>query len=276
MKANKDAQQALISILNKIYGEVLAIEERFGIRMDGNDLRPRIEHFHDAIRSLSSGDLGSSRLTVEFLAYDVALLRRIQANPMERSKGNNSPSTSIVSAGNARESIHAMSARVKSELSELYKNYSVLFVALISDPAERDYQSKVDQCNNEVENIAALEKEVKKSSMKMDTNINLETLAYQYIDDPTLLRKILNQFGSKKNRISTREAAAKLSEIMKASDKALKGAEQAHFNFSMAQLGIYENARDVVKSMAMSGLNIVGHFVENAVREATRSGGRGF
>lgn len=274
MKANKTAPQALITILNKIYGEILAIEERFSIRMDGNDLRPRIEYFHDAIRAFSSGDIGNKRLTVEFLAYDVAMLRRIQSNPMERSKGNNSPSTGLMAGGDVLESSLSISARVKSELAGLYKNYSVLFVALLSEPADRDFQSRVEQCNNEVENIAAVEQAAKKAGMKTDTDINLEAMAYQYIDDPALLRKILSQIGSRKNKISAREAADKLSGMIKAADKMIKSVELAHFNFAVGQLAIYENAREVVKAMAMSGMNIVGNFVENAVREATR-GGRG-
>lgn len=64
--------------------------------------------------------------------------------------------------------------------------------------------------------------------------------------------------------------------MMKAADKQIKTVEQAHFAFATAQLAIYENAKEVVKKMAVNGLNIVGNFVENAVREATRGAGRGY
>jgi hypothetical protein len=62
--------------------------------------------------------------------------------------------------------------------------------------------------------------------------------------------------------------------MIKTTDKQIKTIEQAHFSFATGQLAIYENAREVVKKMAVSGMNIVGNFVESAV-QAARSGGRG-
>ncbi len=274
MKANKAAQQALITLLNGIYNEIRPIEEKLSLRLDGSDFRPRIEYFHDAVRALTSGAKAEQRLSVEFLAYDVAMLRSIQANPLLVPKETRklSPGTDMV-AGTAFEG-HAGTGEIKSRLSELYKNYSVLFVALLSEKADHDYESKVNECNDEVKGLAAVEREAKKA-MGKSSGIDIETIIYENMDDPALIQKFLNQFGNKRKGILADEAVKKLSDMMKSADKRIKKAEEAHFTFVTGQLAIYEMAKDVVKKMAMSGLNIVGSFVESAVREATRGGGRG-
>jgi hypothetical protein len=278
MKTNRTGLQALINILNGIYSEIRFIEEKMNIRVDEGDFRPRIEYFHDAVRMLTSGNTGDKRLSVEYLSYDVSMLRFIQANPLSRPKGSKlhfSPSTAVV-ASESPDTAFSKTGSVKSQLMDLYKNYSVLFVALLTENADRDYQSKVNECNEEVENIAVLEHEAKDVIKKRDTAINVEELVHMHIDDPALAQKILAAMGGKKNKILASEAQKKFSEMIKAADKQIKTVEQAHFAFATAQLAIYENAKEVVKKMAMNGLNIVGNFVENAVREATRGAGRGY
>lgn len=276
MKADRSTQLALINILNGIYSEIHNIEEQLQIRIDESDFRPRIEYFHDAVRALTTGGMGNKRLTVEYLSYDVAMLRYIQANPLARSKGgklNLSPGTALMT-GNEPEYSTGRNSNVKVQLSELYKNYSVLFVALLAEPADRDYQSKVETCNEEVENIAYVQKATKAAARNESSEINIEDILQQYMDDPVLARKIFALLGNRKKVIAG-EALKKLSEMMKTSDKQLKATEQAHFTFTTSQLAIYENARDVVKKMAVGGMNIVGNFVQAAVNEASRGGGRG-
>ena len=271
----KPAAQALIPILNGIYSEIREIEAYLGIQVDASDMRPRIEYFHDAIRAVTNGMFGSKRLSVEFLAYDIAMLRHIQGNPLARSKSakeNLSPNTNLVVASDAGS--RANSINYRSKLTESYKNYAVLFVALLSETADRNYQSRIDEHNNDVENIAVLENKAKATLKKQDVEMNIEELVHQYIDEPELAQKILAAFaGRKKAKAST--ALQKFSEMIKNADKQIKTIEEAHLNYTTNQLGIYEGAKDVVKKMAMNGMNIVGDFVENAVRTATK-GGRGF
>jgi len=274
---DRAGQQALINILNGIYSEIRFIEEKMNIRVDEGDYRPRIEYFHDAVRTLTSGNFNDKRLSVEFLSYDISMLRYIQANPLAKPKGsklNLSPSTAVATVG-AQDTTFSGTGSVKSQLMELYKNYSVLFVALLSEAADKDYMTKVNECNEEVENVAVLEREAKDTAKKRDTNIDIEELLQAHIDDPALAQKILAGLG-KKSKMLASDAQKKFSEMMKNSDKQLKSVEQAHFTFVTSQLAVYENAKDVVKKMAVNGLNIVGNFVENAVHEASRGAGRGF
>lgn len=277
MSANKSGKQAIINILNGIYSEIHNIENDIGIRVDDKDLRPRIEYFHDAVRALTSGATGNKRLSIEFLAYDISMLRFIQANPVARTKGaklNLSPSTGLISGRESEYIYGNSSANIKSRLAELYKNYSVLFAALLSESADRDYQSKVNEFNYEVENIAVLEDAAKKMRRKSDAEINIESLIEQNIDDPDIARKLFSVIAGRKKKILAEEVMKKASEMIKATDKQIKTIEKAHFTYVTSQLAIYENAKEVVKKMAVSGMNIVGNFVENAVSEATR-GGRG-
>lgn len=275
MKANKAEQQALITLLNRIYEEIRTLEEQWDIRVDANDFRPRIEYFHDAVRALTTGGL-NKRLTVEFLAYDISMLRYIQTNPMARNKGakaTGSPSTNVVvRPAKPYLSGKAETTAAKQALSDLYKNYAVLFAALLSESADRDYYSRLNEYNSEVEDLSAMEQAVKG---KKNSEINMEELADQIIDDPEQMNKVLIAARkAKKGRLLASEALRLFKEMMQAADKGIKVIDQAHFTFATGQLAVYENARDVVKKMATQGMNIVGSFVENAVQEASRKGGR--
>jgi len=277
MKANKSVEMALVNILNGIYKEIHSIESSLGIRGEEGDFRPRIEYFHDAVRMLTSNDLRNKRLSVEFLAYDVSMLRYIQNNPLAKAKGgklNLSPGTALITEAEAEYATGNM-REAKAQLSEHYKSYSVLFVALFADPADRDYQSKVNNCNEQVENIAAVQRAAKEAGKNPQSAIDMEEIILEHMDDPALAQKILTSLGGNRKKVIMAEAMQKLSEMMKTADKQIKAVEQAHFTYATSRLAIYENAREVVRKMAMSGMNIVGNFVETAVIEANRGGGRG-
>ncbi|MFO0109587.1 MAG: hypothetical protein ACK52W_03515, partial [Alphaproteobacteria bacterium] len=78
-------QDAILTLMQGKYEHILPIEAEWGIRFEEGDMRPRIEHFHDAVRALTSGaDIfdKASRLSVEHLAYDLSQLRQIQSRPV--------------------------------------------------------------------------------------------------------------------------------------------------------------------------------------------------
>jgi len=272
---NSASKQAIIPIVNGVYEEIFVIEKTLAILADGNDYRPRIDYFHDAIRMLTAGASGDPRLAVEMLAYDVAMLRHICANPMIRSKAakNLSPSNAIAIIDDGK--VIKADSQTKYRLIDAYKKYTVLFVALLAEAADDNYYSRISEANEAVENIAALENGIKNTAKKKDVAVDIEELAEQYVDDPELADKILKGFAGKKNKILAGEAVKILQEQIKNTDKKIKTIEQAHFNYATGQLAVYENSKDTVKKMAMNGLNVVGDFVENAIRQ-TGKGGRGF
>ncbi|NBO19604.1 MAG: hypothetical protein EBV03_10365 [Proteobacteria bacterium] len=57
-------------------------------------------------------------------------------------------------------------------------------------------------------------------------------------------------------------------------DQQIAGIDAAHMNYVMAQLGIFEGSRDMLKKLAAQGMNLVGKFVQNAVAESKRDLGR--
>jgi hypothetical protein len=279
LKANKAQAQALVTLLNRLYAEIRVIEEAWDIRADAGDFRPRIEYFHDAVRALTAG-LESKRLTVEFLAYDMSMLRHIQANPMAKPKGakvTGSPGTAVIQRPEKGGVFHKPDSReAKFALADLYKHYAVIFVALLADSADRNYYTRLNNCNSQVEELAALEEAIKAASGKRDVPVNVQELADHAIDDPDLIRKLLSSLqGKRANRLLASEAQQSVKALMQLADKEIKTIDKAHFTFATSQLGVYENARDVVKNMAVQGMNIVGQFVQQAVQEASRKSGRG-
>jgi hypothetical protein len=283
MKANKSEQKALITLLNRLYREIRDIEEDWDIRIDETEFRPRIEYFHDAVRALtSSGGRGSDikdRLSVEMLAYDISMLRYIQAEPLPKSPKNRrlSAMTEIVESSLPRVSGDKAGlkpdASVKYKLADLYKSYGVFFSALLSDAADRNYATRIEDINAEVEDAAAFLHSIQD---KGDAQIDLEAMAEAQVQSGDLMNKIIVAFksGKLKKRMQAMEAHRKLKEIATAIDKENKTVEMAHMTYATTQLAIYEGARDVIKKMAFKGFNIIGDFVESAITEAQR-GGRG-
>jgi len=268
MKANTAEQDALIRIMMGIYSEICNVEENLGILVDEQDFRPRIEYFHDAVRLISSGVVDSLRLSVEFLSYDVALLRHIVANPLAKKPGtspNLSPGTQVSVHAMPENLAGASRATLKNTLSEAYKKYSILYVALFAYHADKDYKNKVEECNTEVEEVAGLIPILKKQGQ---ANVDMEALMLHYMDDPELIQKLTVLLGKNSKKMQAAQALQALQQVMKQSDERLKNIETAHFKYVTNQLAIYENSRDIVKKMAAGGLNIVGKFVEDAIRSA--------
>ncbi|MCC7260150.1 MAG: hypothetical protein IT567_03880 [Alphaproteobacteria bacterium] len=72
MAARKD--DVLLQFLDRLYREILAMENARNIYMTAGDLRPPIEYYHDAVRAWA-GNREPERLTVERLAGDLRNLR---------------------------------------------------------------------------------------------------------------------------------------------------------------------------------------------------------
>jgi len=282
MKANKSEQKAMIGLLNRIYREIREVELEWGIRADDFDFRPRIEYFHDAVRAYTSsggkGSEGRDRLSVEMLAYDISMLRYIQNVPIPTKDKNKILSAftdvaedSLPRVKNDKTGIRP-DASVKNRLADQYKSYSVIFSALLSEAADRNYTSRINDSNAEMEDMAAFLQSIK--AQVAGSEIDLETLAHNLVKTPELMNRLIAAFhsGKLRKRSESREALKKLKEIALAIDKENKSIELSHMTFATSQLAIYESSRDVIKKMAIKGFNIVGDFVESAIRDARRTG----
>ena len=136
-----DKQQVLINIIQNKYAEISEIERKFGIFGIDGDFRPRIEHYHDAIRAIDNdvadGLNRNSRLSAERLAYDVEMLRQITARPTVAGRGEHHLSTQNEVALNQQlaENINPDAAD-KRKLTALYRDYTVFFIALLLEKIE--------------------------------------------------------------------------------------------------------------------------------------------
>jgi hypothetical protein len=225
MKLSASEQKSIASLLTRIYQDILAIESEFGLLAGEGDFRPRIEHFHDAIRAFTSGDTDSKRLSVEWLAYDLTCLRYLTSHPLASFKphGHLSPSTALVATPQTVPGPRRPDRDTKERLGELYQTYAVLFAGLLKPFADRDWRDRVEEINENIER--------------------------------------LHKIKDSKARVAAR-------------DKEIKAIDQAHMDYVLAQLGIFEAAKDMVKKMAASGMNLVGKFVESSLADAKRDLGR--
>jgi hypothetical protein len=280
MKKTSQEQESIIGLLTRIYMEILEIEDEFQLMAGGNDFRPRIEHFHDAVRAFSSdGDYAPERLSVERLAYDLNCLRYIVSMPLASFKtdgGPMSPSADLVVLDKGLSVRSRRPGRaVRERITELYQTYSVLFAALLKPSADNDYHDRIDNLNQDVEDLHKLGSQL---DALMDDKSRLPRVitAIQHLEEDGLREELMKFM--QQNKHAKRDNLKKLVQFLKehaaGKDKQIEAIEQAHMTYVMSQLGIFENSKDMLKKMAAQGMNLVGRFVENAVAQSRREMGR--
>lgn len=273
------AKQSLIPIMTGQYQRLYELEADWGIRLHEGDMRPRIDYFHDAVRALTSGEASlyekHSRLSIEHLAYDLGQLRVAQSQPLgDRNLLNQqSPHTDVVPTGAAAQSRGRGPDRAtRAELSQLYKDYAVLFAALFAEVADMNYKSRIDEMDQSIEDMALAEDVLKKlADGKMSQQ---QAMAILDQIDKAELRERLQQ------AICGRSIRHGEAEQIVGGLKGLEGQienekmviEKAHLNYVTARLAVYEESKDTVKRLAAQGLNLAGKFVESALGQ---SAGRG-
>lgn len=275
-------QGAIIELMHGKYGQILEIEAQWQIRFQEGDMRPRIEHFHDAVRALTSGEASiydkDSRLSVEHLASDIAHLRHIQDKPVGHinKSTERSLSTALVKKGEAGASYAKLPpSGVRTELAALYAGYTIFFAALFAPVAEKNYKTRVDEIDNTVSDLGLIEQIVEQLvSGRLTAEQAIQEL--MHVEHDQLRERLQQMLSNKKLSAKERqEIKAMLGQIEKGLDKEKKGVEQAHLSYATGQLAIYEQSKDMIKGLAAQGLNLAGKFLENSVRAAQQGKGRG-
>ena len=275
-------QAAIIELMHGKYSQLLDIETQWGIRLHEGDWRPRIEHFHDAVRALTSGEADmyakNSRLSVENLAYDLGQLRHIQDKPIglinrvtEKSAG-----TSVVKQGDAGASPPRMPPQsVRGQLVSLYRDYMVFFAALFAQVADINYQSRMETIDNSAGDLDLIEQVMNALiNGKMTTAQAMNEMMHVERDD---LRERIQAMLARKG-LTAREkqdALAMIAQIEKGLKDERKRLDQSHLTYATGQLAVYEEAKETIKRLGQQGLNLAGKFVENAMHAAGKGHSRG-
>lgn len=282
MSFNGSEQASIIELMSGKYAQIVPIETAWNIRLHEGDMRPRIEHFHDAVRALTSGTASlydkNSRLSVEHLAYDIGQLRLIQDKPMGKINRATEKSTSsaLVKKGEAGASQSKLPpAQIRAEIVDLYRDYTVFFAALFAQVADRNYKSRVDAIDGAVEDLALLEEVIKQlAAGKISKAQAVEEIMHVERDD---LRERLQEMLARKTVTATEKQKLfeTLGLIQSNLDKEKKNIETAHLHYATGQLAVYEEAKETIKRLGQMGMNLAGKFVQNAMQNAERSKGRG-
>lgn len=279
MKPSAAEQEAIAQFLTRIYDDLCPLESEYKLLAGDGDFRPRIEYFHDAVRAFTSGNPAErevgGRLSVEWLAYDVQALRYIQSKPLAllaRHSAALSPEKTIIEIAPDALAVKPKQAdrATRDRLADLYQHYGLLFSALLKPFADRDTQERTDELNNDVRDIHTLLDQFDHG--KLDQAL----ATIQHLEDPKLRGELMEFIQQQKQKKS--ETLQSLLEGLKKTaerkDEEIKAVEKAHLQYGLAQLAIYEGAKDILKKMAASGMNLAGKFVESAMREAQREMGR--
>lgn len=275
-------QAAIIELMHGKYGQILELESAWGIRLHEGDWRPRIEHFHDAVRALTSGSADiyakNSRLSVENLAYDLGQLRQVQAKPVGliNKATEKSASTALVKQGEGGATVPKMPPQtVRGQIVALYRDYTVFFAALFAQVADMNFQSRTDTIDSSVEDLSLIEQVMGQLiAGKMDAASAMNELMHVERDD---LRERVQAMLARKQLTARekQEALAMIAQIEKGLAEEKKKLDGSHMHYATGQLAVYEDAKETIKRIQQQGLNLAGKFVENAMSAAGKGKGRG-
>lgn len=276
MKLKPEEQQELTKLLTRIYNDIAEIETQFDLRTGEGDMRVRIEYFHDAIRAFFAGG-DSTRLTVELLAYDVKCLRYIQQNPFAPFMPQGGVKSASVDVTSHNDSVLPKTKRpgraVRQQLTELYQHYAVLFAALLKQHADDDFEERTHHLNEDVKDIHRVMQQMENFKVS-----DLEALlnAVANVED-TQLRGELTAFinaGKVKSPAELKKLIGYLKTRKKQKDEKLANIDEAHMEYATGQLALYETSKNLLKSLAERGMNLVGKFVENSIAQTRQQMGR--
>ena len=286
MKQDQKTQESIVALLTRIYMDIADIEQEFNLIVGEGDFRPRIEYFHDAIRAFTTGDTASretgGRLAVELLAFDLSCLRYIQSVPLGAitpSGGALSPGADVLRTGGMGTELAAAPKRAdratRERICELYQHYAVMFAALLKPFADSDYNDRVDELNQDVGDLQAIIDQIEKLSQGQG-NANAAAAIANQVENEDLHRLLMAFLQEKryKSPSDSEKLCGALKGEIKKKDNAIKKIDDAHMNYALAQLGVYESSKDMLKKMAGQGVNLVGKFVEASIADTKRSMGR--
>ena len=263
MATNDRIHRELSPQLTRLMQEILPLERELGLVMGGGDLRPRIEYFHDALRALESNRY-PERLRVELLAYDAASLRYLGQMPLAQLKP--------AKAGQELVLAQKANRMQKARLSELYRHYALLFTALFKAEADDDYEERAETADAQVAALAALIYALETILQGKGKPEALTLLAAGQDDEG--VQQLVHYYVKQQHwreAEKTRQLIKQLKERSNRSDDALEMLDKAQMQYAMAQLGVYEQSKDALKTLAEQGLNLAGQFVEASLAGAQKT-----
>lgn len=282
MGFNGKEQVAIVELMSGKYAQIVPLETEWRIRLHEGDMRPRIEHFHDAVRAFTSGEADiyakNSRLSVEHLAYDIGQLRLIQDKPVGKINRatEKSAGSALVKKGEAGATQSKLPpAGVRSELAALYRDYTVFFAALFAPMADRNYQSRTDAIDSAVEDLGLVQDIVKQlAAGKISASQAMEEV--MHVEHDAMRERLQDALAKKQITASEKQKIFETLGLIQSNlDKEKKSLETAHLHYVTGQLAVYENSKETIKRLNQMGMNLAGKFVQNAMQTAQHGKGRG-
>jgi len=281
MAVGTQEQEAILNLMHGKYERIAVLEAEWGIRFSEGDMRPRIEHFHDAVRAYTAGaDIygKNTRLSVEHLAYDLSQLRQIQERPVgninratEKSFGQSL--MKLMPGGAPASKLPPQGVRL--ELVQHYRDYTVFFAAIFAEVADKNFKTRQQTGDEQMADIGLIEQILEQlANGQMDVGTAQAELNHVEQDD--LRERIQMLLASKKlSAKEKQDALAMLGAIEKGLRDEQKRVDEAHTHYVTGQLAVYEEAKDIVKKLAGAGLNLAGKFLQNAMQQAGQGRGQG-
>lgn len=284
MPIRPEEQEAIVSLLAGKYDQILPIEAEWGIRIVEGDMRPRIEHFHDAVRAFTAGvnrDHKHSRLSVERIAHDIAELHKIQDKPLGLLNRNTekSPSGALIKTGEglvAGAGSKTPPVGVRMDIKQHYRSYTVFFTALLTEAADRNYFARCEEMDETIADIGLIETIIQQLASGRLTHGEAQA-ELEGVTHDDLRTRMQGAMARKKMSATDRaDALDMLGKVEQGLTNQRAGLDKAHLTMATTKMAIFHDSKDVVKELMGAGLNVAGKYLSNAMQSqgAGRSQGR--
>lgn len=278
-----DRRDALIALMHRAYEEIRAVETEARITVDDRDLRPRIEYFHDAVRALTEHPEAMyqprTRLCLEWLTFDLNTLRFLQDKPLAKVNRGSVMGSSQQMATRTEKPLAELPPQARANLSAQYRTYTVFFAALFAEAVDKNFHTRVDSRNQDVEDFAQVEQMLQLLAQNKGNvqEAQVETLIQNLADSELRdrLMVMLHQ-ASMKKREKLEAARQMLKLAMKNADAEIAALDKLHMTYLSGQMVLLQDSKDIVKRLSGQGLNLAGRFLEAAFQQVGQGQGRGY
>lgn len=165
--------------------------------------------------------------------------------------------------------------RLRSELIERYKNYTIFFAALFGEVIDNNYQSRVTVMDGEVHDLAQIE-EMLKAAERGEIPVSTVEDAINYLENEALREQLLAVLKRQKAR--AQQTIATIRNHITNVDQQIAAMDKAHMNYLAGQMILYQDGKELVKKLAAQGLNLAGQYLETSIQrgmDQSRGSGMG-
>lgn len=286
--------QQLIAVMNEVYGRLSALESANDLLISPQDMRPRIDYFHDAVRLFMSHPeeiyAENSRLSTKALADDIQWLRFLQQKPFSALQV--APHAPAPQGGNLARLLPARKEKevalrkqkpspaeksmLRSQLVDEYTTYAMLFIALFAETVDVNFKMRTEEMQVNYTDLQEVQKMVRMTQQGLvEPDRILQAL--RSMENEQQQDILLQIFHNRTVRLREKlmAMASKLQDMIYNLQGQIKGLDKDHTRVLAYKMHMMQENKALVMELESLGLQLSGLHMGKAISGKGVDLGRG-